>query len=117
MKYCHRCGSEWDGGGKKQPGPKDICGSCSGYLHCGLNCRYYEPSAHNQCYIPTTEWVGDKAGCNFCDEFEFADRSTEKTGGQAGDQARNALDSLFGGSDESTRNLDKLDDFRKLFGD
>ncbi len=117
MKRCHECGAAWEGGGKKQPGPKDICGNCSAYLHCCLNCRYYDPTVHNECYIPTTEWVGDKAGGNFCDEFELADRVTEKTDAQAGDRARNALDSLFGGSEDTASGSDKLDDFKKLFGD
>ena len=117
MKQCHQCGAPWDGGGKKQPGVKDICDNCSAYLHCCLNCRYYDPSAHNECYIPTTEWVGDKAACNFCDEFEFADAAAETTDDQAGDQARNALDSLFGDSQESGKDADKLDNFKKLLGE
>jgi hypothetical protein len=117
MKRCHQCGAVWDGKGKKQPGPKDICDKCSAYLHCCLNCRYYDPSAHNQCYIPTTEWVGDKAGGNFCDEFEFADRTAEKGNADAGHEARNALDSLFGGDKDASTDADKLDDFKKLFGE
>jgi len=117
MKQCHRCGAPWDGGGKKQPGVKDICDNCSAYLHCCLNCRYYDPSAHNECYIPTTDWVGDKEACNFCDEFEFAVRVDDKTNSNAGDDARSALDSLFGGSEEDSGQSDKLDNFKKLFGD
>ncbi|HOF38964.1 MAG TPA: hypothetical protein PLD73_02750 [Candidatus Hydrogenedentes bacterium] len=117
MRQCHRCGAPWDGGGKRQPGSKDVCGACSAYLHCCLNCRFYEPGAHNECYIPNTEWVGDKTACNFCDEFEFADRSTAPSDAQAGEQARNALDSLFGDSENRAPDSERLDEFRKLFGD
>ncbi len=116
MKQCHACGAVWEDEVKKQPGPKDICGGCSAYLHCCLNCLYYEPGVHNDCYIPTTEWVGDKAGCNFCDEFTFADAADAGTETRPGDSARNALDELFGGGDESN-DSGSLDDFKRLFGD
>ena len=117
MKPCHHCGAAWDGGGKRQPGPRDICGACSAYLHCCLNCRFYEPGAHEECYIPIAEWVGDKAGGNFCDEFEFADREPGPSGAGAGEQARTALDRLFGDAGDRAPESDRLDTFRKLLDD
>ncbi len=52
---------------------------------------------HNQCYIPNTEWVGDRSGANFCEEFEFAatDPATGE-GSPASEGVRQALDALFG---------------------
>lgn len=114
MKRCHRCGTPWESE-KKQPGPKEFCESCSAYLHCCMNCRYYEPGAHNDCYIGTTEWVGDKAGANYCDEFEFADADAPRGKDDRSRGARDALDRLFGGSgpaDDEGR-----DAFDRLFGD
>ena len=112
MKKCHRCGHEWVSE-KKQPSVKDFCEQCSAYLHCCLNCRFYEPSLHNQCAIPTTDWVGDKEAANFCDEFEFrdADAPSAETGGEA---ARKTLEGLFGEAKEPEKGVD---DFKKLFGD
>jgi hypothetical protein len=52
---------------------------------------------HNQCYIPNTEWVGDRSGANYCEEFEFA--MTDPAAGKAASKiegARTALDALFG---------------------
>ena len=115
MRKCHRCGAEWDGI-KRVPGVKEFCTSCSGYLHCCLNCRHRNPAYHNQCAIPNTVWVGDKAGTNFCDEFEFQDAAAESKDAKASDSARTALDGLFGDTAIPSE-TEKLDQFKKLFGD
>ena len=115
MRKCHRCGAEWDGI-KRVPGVKEFCTSCSGYLHCCLNCRHHNPAYHNQCAIPNTVWVGDKAGANFCDEFEFRDMETDSIDAKAAPSARNPLDALFGDAPRAS-DTEKLDQFKKLFGD
>ena len=113
MRTCHRCGQPWDSE-KKTPGVKEFCEHCSSYLHSCLNCRFYEPKLHNQCAIPTTEWVGDKAGANFCDEFEFRDTQADRKDQDAGASARHALDSLFGDSGGASK-PGALDAFKNLF--
>lgn len=90
---CHSCGAAWQGD-KRAPGPKETC-NCGAYLHCCLNCRFHRPSAHNQCLVPNTEWVGDRRKGNFCDQFEFR-RATAGTDKQQQTQARAQLDALFG---------------------
>ena len=67
---CHKCGAPWESD-KRQPGFKETCVRCGAYLHCCLNCRHHRPSAHNQCYIPNTEYISNRSGLNFCEEFEF----------------------------------------------
>jgi len=118
MKRCHKCGTEWKGEevAKKQPAVKDYCEKCSAYLHCCLNCRFYDKYAHNQCRIGTTDWVGDREGPNFCDEFEFAD--TEDAGKPSADarKAKHNLDKLLNDSGD-TDETPGIDDFKKLFGD
>jgi len=74
MRRCHNCGTEWVSE-KKVPGPKEYCETCSAYLHCCLNCRHRTPGRHNECAVPNTDWVGDRAGPNFCEHFEFTDAS------------------------------------------
>lgn len=114
MKRCHRCGEAWVSE-KKQPAVKEYCEKCSAYLHCCVNCRFHDKSRHNECRIGTTEWVGDREGANFCDEFEF--RDAEPGSGAPGEtgKAKDELDSLFGGGEDEPGL--GLDDFKKLFGD
>lgn len=116
MRRCHSCGQPWESE-KKVPGVKEFCEKCSAYLHCCLNCRHYEPAKHNQCAIPTTDWVGDKAGANFCDEFEFAVQHSAGGGGNdAEGAARERLGKLFG-EEPGVGGADNLDKFKGLFDD
>lgn len=113
MKRCHKCGTPWVSE-KRQPGVKEYCDKCSAYLHCCLNCRFHDRSVHNQCRIGTTDWVADREGANFCDEFEFKDAEAEKKDAGKKEKAKDAIDELFGDSDEPGSGLD---DFKKLFED
>ncbi|MBI4560107.1 MAG: hypothetical protein HY706_21140 [Candidatus Hydrogenedentes bacterium] len=115
MRRCHHCGAEWVNE-KKQPGVKEYCDQCSAYLHCCLNCRYHDPLVHNECHIPTTDWVADKAGANFCDEFEFTDAATESADESGRDRARGELGRLFG-TESRKCEAEALDAFKKLMGD
>ena len=115
MKACHRCGREWVSD-KKQPSVKDFCDGCTAYLHCCLNCRFHDKRVHNECRIPTTEWVADRAGCNFCDEFEFTDRDPKTKDGDAEEKARKSVHDLFGDADEKPAPKG-AEGFKKLFGD
>jgi hypothetical protein len=89
MGTCHHCGASIT----DAVGFRDVCPTCSSYLHCCLNCRLYSPSAHNHCLSQTTEYVGDIAGANFCEEFDFTVRA--KKSDAAGEGRRN-FDKLFG---------------------
>lgn len=111
MKHCHHCGHLWESL-KKQPAVKDFCEKCSAYLHCCLNCRFHDPSKHNACAIPNTDWVGDKSGANFCDEFEFKDAQEEQDVAGAETKAKNQFEQLFG---ESRADSGKPKSFDDLF--
>lgn len=97
MRRCHKCGKEWMSD-KKVPAVKEFCEACSAYLHCCLNCRFHDRNLHNQCGIPTTDWVGGREGCNFCDEFEFA--NAPEGGGRAENAKQEARDAFSGLFDE-----------------
>jgi len=116
MKRCHRCGHDWVSD-KRQPGVKETCPGCNAYLHCCLNCRFHDKSRHNECQIPNTEWVGDRAGCNFCDEFEFVTGDRTAKDADKKNAAQTAFDSMFGGGDEDGLSEKGRDAFDKLFGD
>lgn len=90
---CHKCGTRWESD-KAQPGFKEVCPKCSAYLHCCKNCRFHVPSAPNQCYIPNTEHVANRAGLNYCEEFMFKEGPRES--GNESEQRRKAADAFSG---------------------
>jgi len=112
MHVCHKCGREWTGH-RRQVGVKEVCEGCGAYLHCCKNCRHHDRSRPNQCRVPNTDTVVDRAGLNFCDEFQF--REGAAAGGDSGTetQARDAFGALFGDSDAPVKSP-TLDD---LFGE
>lgn len=98
MAACYFCGTSID------PGQKILreasCASCGRDLHACVQCRHYDPNAHNKCREPQAEWVTDKDKANFCEFFEFRETSALTQPGLGGaqssqDRARAALDSLF----------------------
>ncbi|NIA13537.1 MAG: hypothetical protein GWP08_05605 [Nitrospiraceae bacterium] len=113
MKRCHRCGYEWIST-LKQPAVKEICEGCNAYLHCCFNCRFRRPPANNQCEIPNTDWVADRQGCNFCDEFEFKDTTADTGEDPRQSAARDSFDALLGGGSEDKTDVG-ADAFDKLF--
>ncbi len=71
---------------------RDACPRCGAYLHSCVNCRLYCPSASNHCLSPTTEFVRDISGANFCEEFEpaLAKAAKDKP------SSKKSFDQLFG---------------------
>jgi hypothetical protein len=117
MMRCHRCGREWTTEKRvKLPGVKETCEECSAYLHCCLNCRFYDPAYNNECQSPTGDWTPDKEGANFCDDFQFCDAEAESAEDTQQNQARTALDDLFGDSARPSDD-EQLDRFKHLFDD
>ena len=75
-------------------GRLDTCPNCSAYLHSCRNCRFWSPSAHNQCIENQGEFIRDREAGNFCNWFSFRvigeDNSAELN------KAKSKLDALFG---------------------
>jgi hypothetical protein len=57
---------------------RSICDSCGEYLHCCYNCQNFQEGLSNNCKIPGTEYVVDRAKNNFCDEFLALGKSIQK---------------------------------------
>ena len=96
MKLCHHCGREQQLAGPV--GRTDSCPHCKSDLKVCMNCRFFDPSASNQCREPQVEWVSDKAKANFCEFFVYVQvQSLDQPGapGTQKDQARAAFDALF----------------------
>jgi hypothetical protein len=93
MKYfCFNCGNEILLSDRHAVGRADGCPKCKGDLHACKNCSFYDERAYNQCKEPQAERVLEKNRSNFCDYFEFAQRSSP--GAKQTDQKAKALDAL-----------------------
>ncbi|MFA7691783.1 MAG: hypothetical protein GX117_03515 [Candidatus Hydrogenedentes bacterium] len=111
---CHKCGNEWSGKSTAQPGFKESCSRCGAYLHCCLNCSFHRKNAHNQCYIPGTEYVADRKGLNFCEEFKFRSGTTDNSKTEAvKQQSLEKFAQLFGENPSDSDKLSFDDLFRK----
>ena len=89
---CYKCG--FDIQIEQKPGRQDICPQCGSFLHCCLNCRFYDRAAYHECREPQAEWVREKEAGNFCNYFEPGDRPGGK-GSSKTDEAKRKLDDLF----------------------
>ena len=72
----------------------ESCPHCHRDLHCCLQCRFYDPSAHHECRESSAEFVSDKERANFCDYFVF-DLQMKTNIQKEAEEARAKLDALF----------------------
>ena len=119
MKTCWNCGWEWEE--TRQPGMGETCPDCFAYIHCCKNCKLYEPTVHNECRSHTSDFVADKAGRNFCEEFLFVVRElvNDDAVAKQSSNARDKFNKLFGDSSGATAESsdDPKTKFYKLFAD
>ncbi len=73
----------------------DECRACRAQLHVCRMCSFYDTSKAKSCAEPIADDVQDKARANFCGYFQ-AVGGRFKPRDSAGDQAKSALESLFG---------------------
>jgi hypothetical protein len=95
---CWKCGKQIDS--TETIYRDSVCPECGADLHCCRNCRFYEPGAHFDCHETVEELVTDKEESNFCANFS-PKTDFSPAGGKNGDdakKARDAFNSLFGGS-------------------
>lgn len=69
-KVCWKCGKEISDLPAKVPF-RFTCPFCGSYQHCCVNCKNYQAGLPNDCKIPGTEFVADRQGLNFCEEFNL----------------------------------------------
>lgn len=72
------------------------CSSCGRDLHACVQCRHYDPNAHNKCREPQAEWVTDRERRNFCEYFVLSSAGRAGGAGDRSRSARSSLDKLFG---------------------
>lgn len=76
-------------------GRRDTCPNCDAYLHSCRNCRFWSPTAHNQCLENQGEFIRDRETGNFCGHFHFRLMDEEIVDESANAKAK--LDAMFGG--------------------
>jgi hypothetical protein len=87
MPFCALCDAEL--AADLRIGRESTCPHCDGYLHACIQCRFYEPTLHNQCLEPEADYVGDRQKANFCEFFQLAGtRGSSKSDSGRADPAR-----------------------------
>ena len=77
-------------------GRLDTCDHCGAYLHCCKNCRFYDPSLHNECQILEADFIRDREAANFCHHFEIKDWGDERpTLDDSAQKAKAKLEEMF----------------------
>ena len=71
------------------------CPHCRRDLHACVQCRHYDPHAHNKCREPQPEWVTDRERRNFCDYFKLNPAARAGATRGRAESARSKLDDLF----------------------
>ena len=73
-------------------GFRDCCDHCGADLHICKNCRFYDPSAYNECRESSAERVSDSERANRCDWFSPSD---DEGGAGRRTDSLSDLDALF----------------------
>ncbi len=68
---CWHCGAPLLDEAKSRLSFRAVCEKCNSALHCCINCKHYKPGLPNDCEIPGTDPIYDRAKNNFCEEFSI----------------------------------------------
>lgn len=92
---CYRCGASL--AALSLPlSRQDECPGCGNYLHVCKMCQYYDANVPRQCREDGAEDVKEKDRLNFCDWFRPSREAFDPGRKQDEDEARAALEALFG---------------------
>ncbi len=93
MSVCYFCGNSLE---PKMRIVRDTsCFQCGRDLHACVQCRHYDPTAHNKCREPQAEWVTERERRNFCDYFSLNPAGKGGVTNERAQGARSKLDQLF----------------------
>jgi len=95
---CYKCGDplRFD----VKIGRRDMCPNCYAYLHCCKNCKYWDPTVHNECLEERAEFIRDREEGNFCLYFTFRPVEGDDAANEA-QAAKKQLEKVFGVSMKS----------------
>lgn len=114
---CYRCGASL--AALSLPfSRQDECPQCQNYLHICRMCVHFDSGVPRQCREDDAEEVLEKERLNFCDWYQPSESAFDVDRGQAENDARAALNDLFGDAGEGGSGSDDkpaLSDAEKLF--
>jgi len=93
MAQCYNCASELNFSAK--PSRSAECPVCKKDVRVCLNCRFYEPGAYRDCRESISDEVREKDRGNFCDWFQFSEKSAQAKDTKKIDDARSKFKALF----------------------
>ncbi len=92
---CYRCGASL--AALSLPlSRQDECPECENYLHVCRMCVFYDKNVPKQCREDDAEEVIEKERLNFCEWFKPSDSAFDADRKNEEDEARAALEDLFG---------------------
>jgi len=92
---CYRCGESL--AALSLPfSRQDECPGCGNYLHVCKMCKHFDAHVPRQCREDGADDVKEKDRLNFCDWYVPSDAAFDAKQKDKEDQARSALDALFG---------------------
>ncbi len=68
------------------------CPKCGAAIHCCKMCKYFDPSAYNECRESIADRVVDKEKANYCDFFFLVGNAQDKP---SPDQLFDLANSIF----------------------
>lgn len=111
---CWKCGASL--AGVLLPiGRRETCASCTADLHVCRQCEYHDPSVARACREPVADEVTRKEHANFCGYFAPGRDRHHAGDTTASEQARRALDALFGAGETPPGTVDPLAEARAAF--
>lgn len=90
--FCYHCGAEIEI--EERVFRQQECPQCNVYLHCCLNCKYFDELAYHQCREDQADYVQDKKMANFCGYFKPGEKPNVIQKNKS-DEARQKLEALF----------------------
>lgn len=67
--HCYKCQTPFEFEPTGKVARSCECSSCKANLRCCKMCKFFEPSAYNECREPVAERILDKQKANFCEYF------------------------------------------------
>jgi len=93
--HCYRCGASL--AELSLPlSRQDECPECRNYLHVCRMCAHFDRHVPKQCREDDAEEVIEKERLNFCEWFKPSDSAFDEGRKNEEDEARAALENLFG---------------------
>lgn len=89
------------------------CDYCQAALHCCKNCKFYHPGKPNECEVPRTTYIPDRAKANLCEEYRLRKPATLTPTKNISDIEKQ----LFGETKAEISDLQPKDKFNSLFKD